>query len=105
MILGTVIGEVWATQKSPAFGNRKAMLVAVLNRTDDGFTPSGEVVVALDTIGALPGHRVTVSWGSGARAVFRAPDNRDVLVDAAISRIVDATSRTSAGKEIEVRED
>lgn len=105
MILGTVIGEVWATRKSPAFESRKVMLVAVLDKGDDGFAPSGEVIVALDTIGASPGARVTVSWGSGARAVLQPPDNRDILADAAISRIVDATSRDVSGTEIEVRED
>jgi len=54
------------------------------------FEPTGEVVVALDTIGAAKGHLVVVTWGSGARAVFQAPDNRDILADAAVARIIDA---------------
>jgi len=105
MILGRVIGEVWATKKNPRFENRKVLLVAVMNREREGFSPTGEVVVALDTIGARAGNTVTVSWGSGARAVFKKPDNRWVLADAAVSRIVDATSREVSGEEVEVAED
>lgn len=92
MILGRVIGEVWATKKNPRFEGKKVLLVAVLGREGGKYEPTGEVVVALDTIGARYGSYVTVSWGSGARAVFKKPDNRWVLADAAISRIVDATS-------------
>lgn len=114
MMLGRVIGEVWATRKNPRFENRKVMLVAELEAPASqassrppaarsgaaGTSPEGEegqwgttgrVVVALDTIGARVGHVVTVAWGSGARAVFQAPDNRWVLADAAVARIVDAT--------------
>jgi len=105
MILGRVIGEVWATRKHPRFEGRKVLLVAELLRRDDGHAPTGRVVVATDRIGAQIGHTVTVSWGSGARAVYQEPDNRDVLVDAAINRIVDATSREIGGTEVEIAED
>ena len=114
MMLGRVIGEVWATKKHERLGGRKLLLVAQLGgeagigsgigsgnvhgegelRCDggegDGLATTGKVIVALDTIGAQTGHVVTVSWGSGARAVIKAPDNRWVLADAAVSRIVDA---------------
>jgi len=53
-------------------------------------------VVALDDLGARIGETVTVTWGSGARAVLKAPENRKVLADAAIARIVDGSS---AGEE------
>ena len=114
MMLGRVIGEVWATKKHERLGGRKLLLVAQLRgeagigngianvhgegelRLDGGegeaLATTGKVIVALDTIGAQTGHIVTVSWGSGARAVVKAPDNRWVLADAAISRIVDAVS-------------
>ncbi len=90
MMLGIVIGEVWATRKHPGFQDRKALLVARLRRRGHELMPGNEVVVALDEIGATRGSVVTVSWGSGARRVFAPPDNRRVLADAAICRIVDA---------------
>jgi ethanolamine utilization protein EutN len=105
MILGRVIGEVWATRKHPAFEATKAMLVAVMQEGDGESEPSGEVIVAIDSIGARPGHTVTVSWGSGARATVESPENRHVLADAAICRIVDATSREQDGREEQVRKE
>jgi microcompartment protein CcmK/EutM len=104
MILGRVIGEVWATRKNPRFENRKALLVAALQKDGAGRTPTGEVVVALDSIGARIGNTVTVTWGSGARAVFQKPDNTLVLAEAAIARIIDASSAEVAGAEVETRE-
>ncbi len=105
MMLGRVIGEVWATRKHPQFESRKAMLVAALAQEGEKLKPTGEIVVALDEIGAQPGHIVTVSWGSGARAVFAPPDNRTILADAAISRIVDAQSRETDGHEVVIVEE
>ncbi len=103
MMLGRVIGEVWATRRAGAFGHRKAMLVATLAREGDRLFPTGEVVVALDDIGARRGNVVTVSWGSGARAVFAPPDNRHVLVDAAISRVVDAITLDESGRVLDLQ--
>ncbi len=105
MMLGKVIGEVWSTRKSPHFEARKVMLVAALEQDGESLAVTGEVVVALDEIGARPGHIVTVSWGSGARAVLQPPDNRLVLVDAAISRIIDAHSQEIDGRESVVVEE
>ncbi len=105
MMLGRVIGEVWATKKHERFEGNKLLLVAQLEAANvdgdelrcdeddnDALPTTGKVIVAIDTIGAQTGHVVTVSWGSGARAVIKAPDNRWVLADAAVSRIVDAVS-------------
>ncbi|MBM4352536.1 MAG: ethanolamine utilization protein EutN [Deltaproteobacteria bacterium] len=105
MMLGRVVGEVWATRKNPRIEGRKALLVAVLGQDGEKRTPTGEVVVAFDSIGARIGHTVAVAWGSGARAVFAAPDNRWTLVDAAVARIVDAVLVEKDGKEVEERED
>jgi len=101
MILGRVIGEVWATRKNSRIEGRKALLVAVLAQAGEKRAPTGEVVVAFDSIGAQIGHTVTVAWGSGARAVFAAPDNRWVLADAAVARIVDAVSMEKDGREVQ----
>jgi microcompartment protein CcmK/EutM len=98
MKLGRVIGEVWGAQRSAQLGPEKMLLVAILGAPEPGGARSlsGRVVVALDDLGASTGELVTVAWGSGARAVLKVPDNRDVLADAAIARIVDGTS---AGEE------
>jgi microcompartment protein CcmK/EutM len=93
MMLARVIGEVWATRKSPRMEGRKLLLVAALRKGQDAaMEPTGQVVVAIDTIGARIGHTVAVAWGSGARAVLAPPDNRSVLADAAVARIVDAVT-------------
>jgi microcompartment protein CcmK/EutM len=92
MIKGRVIGEVWATKKAPALGNRRLKLVAVSGH--GGFAESGRVVVAIDTLDAPTGEAVMVSFGSGARNVLRpgAQDNRDLLCDCAISQVIDGDS-------------
>ncbi len=105
MMLGRVIGEVWASRRHLKFEGRKAMLVAALSQDGEKLSPTGEIVVALDDIGAQPGHVVTVSWGSGARGVFEPPDNHGVLADAAISRIVDAQSQETDGREVVIVEE
>lgn len=93
MMLGQVIGEVWATRKHRRLTERKLLLVAAMRRSPDGaLEPTGEVVVAQDTISSGPGHLVVVTWGSGARRVYKEPDNRSILADACVVRIVDEYS-------------
>ncbi len=89
MMLGRVIGEVWATRKHPRLDGAKLLLVASLARHEGALRPTGEVVVARDNLGAVTGHLVAVTWGSGARRVFAPQDNRHILADAAITRIID----------------
>lgn len=89
MMLGRVIGEVWATRKHARLEGAKLVLVAALQRNHDSLTTTGEVVVVRDNLGAAEGHLVAVTWGSGARRVFGPPNNRDLLADAAIVRIID----------------
>lgn len=96
MIRGTVIGEVWATKKVPSLGARKWRLKLVTVDGASGPTPSGRVVVAVDTLDASTGQAVMVSFGSGARNVLRpgAGENRDLPCDCAISQVIDGeTSR------------
>jgi ethanolamine utilization protein EutN len=82
VIRGRVVGEVWATRKSPGLAGRRLVLVAV-----EG---ADRALVAVDTLEARDGQRVLVSLGSGARNVLRpGPDNREVLCDAAVSLLVD----------------
>jgi microcompartment protein CcmK/EutM len=80
-----VIGELWATRKSPGLAGQKLLLLAPLGAGG----PTGTVWVAIDTLDAGPGDEVLCAFGSGARNVLRpGPDNRDLLVDAAVAEII-----------------
>ncbi|MDD5544228.1 MAG: EutN/CcmL family microcompartment protein [Acidobacteriia bacterium] len=57
MIIGRVIGDVVATQKSPSHEGRKLLLIQPLNL--DG-TDRGEAVLALDAVDAGVGEQVLV---------------------------------------------
>jgi ethanolamine utilization protein EutN len=82
MILGRVIGEVWATRKSPGLVGQRMLIV--------GVEGADRAMVAIDTLDAREGEAVMVSVGSGARNVLEpGPDNRALLCDAAVSLIVD----------------
>lgn len=84
MIQGKVIGAVWATKKMAHLEGRKLLLVAQRGKTG----LCGRVIVAMDKLDAMEGDEVIVSFGSGARNVFE-PGSRAILVDAAISQIID----------------
>jgi microcompartment protein CcmK/EutM len=81
MIRARVVGEVWATRRSPGLDGRRMVLCAL---------PNGRVMVALDTLDAREDQEVLVSVGSGARNVLEpGPNNRHLLCDAAISLLID----------------
>lgn len=82
MLLGTVIGNVWATKKLPALTGQTFLLVA-----PEGH--QGPALICADQAGAGPGDRVLVVTGSGARVA--AGDL--VPVDAAVVGIVDHVER------------
>ncbi len=85
MLRARVIGEVWATRKSPGLAAQKLLLLAPLGAGG----PTGSVWVAVDTLDAGAGDEVLCAFGSGARNVLRpGPDNRDLLCDAAVAEIV-----------------
>ena len=84
MIIGEVIGNVWATKKEPALNGLKLMVVREL--TPDG-KPAGPTLVAADVVGAGIGERVLVVSGSTAR---RAVGQSEPPVDAAIVGIIDS---------------
>ncbi len=83
MLLGRVVGTVWATRKDPRVSGFKWMIVRALkpDRTlGDGF------VIAVDVIGAGMGETVLVTQGSSAR---QTEATKDKAVDAVIVAIVD----------------
>ena len=75
---------------------RKLLLVAVVAARggDDGgglAVPTGEVVVAIDTLDAGPGQEVLISWGSGARQAVSSRHAGSILADAAVSVVLAET--------------
>ncbi|MBZ5537178.1 MAG: EutN/CcmL family microcompartment protein [Acidobacteriia bacterium] len=86
MIVGRVVGDVIATQKSPSHEGRKVLMVQPLNL--DG-TDRGEVVLALDAVDAGVGERVLVvqeGW-SAMTAAGRPSSPIDMTVVGVIDQI------------------
>jgi ethanolamine utilization protein EutN len=94
VIRGRVVGEVWATKKTPRLAGRKLLLVAEMRSDGEGSRPTGRVVVATDDLDAGVGDTVVVAFGSGARNAS-VPGSRDVLADAAVVQVVDGASAGS----------
>ena len=84
MILGRVVGEVWATRKHAGLDGRKLLLV----RPYLWYAPYAETahLVAVDAVGANPGQDVVVCLGDGAR---RTLGSANLPVEAAVMAIVD----------------
>lgn len=84
MILGRVMGELWATRQHPAYAGRKLLLVKPLL----WYAPSHEVghLIAVDTVQAGVGDEVLVCMGEPAR---RALGGQNMPVEAAVCAIVD----------------
>lgn len=83
MILGKVIGTVWATRKDDKLNGLKLQIVRPLNLD---LTPKEGFVVAVDSVGAGAGEVVLVVQGSSARQTVVTEGKP---VDATIMAIVD----------------
>lgn len=83
MILGRVIGTVWATRKDEQLTGMKLQLVRELNLD---LSPSSNFVVAVDSVGAGVDEIVLVVQGSSARQTEL---TKNKPVDAVITAIVD----------------
>lgn len=84
MLLGTVIGNLWATQKDATLSGLRFLVVRPLDAEGKG---TAESIVAVDPIGAGLGDRVLVSFGRAARhAIGR---GHDIGFQSAIVGIVD----------------
>jgi microcompartment protein CcmK/EutM len=91
VIRGRVVGEVWATKRSPRLDGCKLLLVSELQVVAGVPRPTGRVVVARDNLDAGVGDAVVVAFGSGARNA-EVPGSRDVLSDAAVVQVVDGAT-------------
>ncbi|MGO1369289.1 MAG: EutN/CcmL family microcompartment protein [Senegalia sp. (in: firmicutes)] len=83
MIIGKVVGNVWATRKDEALNGYKLLVVKPL---DEYSKKDLATLVATDIIGAGIGDKVLVVKGSSAR---RALDKEGVPIDATIVGIID----------------
>ncbi len=90
MIVGKVVGNVWATRKEESLNGLKFMIVVPNDPVNPGARDS---LVAVDQVGAGIGENVLVALGSSARKTVQ---HADAPVDAAIVGIID---------EMEVREE
>ncbi len=84
MLVGTVVGNVWATKKDPSLVGLRFLVVRPF--TTDG-RESAETLVAVDPLGAGIGERVLVVFGRAARhAIGR---SHDIGFQTAIAAIID----------------
>ncbi len=92
MILAQVMGTVVSTRKDTGLSGLKLLLV---REVDGGFQPAGNLVVAVDAVGAGAGELVLVAAGSSARLT---EVTRDRPVDHVICGIVDSVE--SGGRDV-----
>lgn len=83
MIIGNVIGNVWATRKDEKLNGLKFLVVKPINYNGNKEAP---VFVAVDSVGAGIGETVLVVKGSSARVSL---SDKAIPVDATIVGIID----------------
>jgi microcompartment protein CcmK/EutM len=87
MLIGTVIGDIVATQKAPSHEGRKILMVQPLNL--DG-SERGEVLLALDAVDAGVGDRVlVVTEGWSAMSAVERPQSP---IDMAVVGVIDSVT-------------
>jgi ethanolamine utilization protein EutN len=90
MVIGEVVGRLWASRQAGALSGQKLLLVRPLAATSRG----ERLIVAVDALDAGPGDRVIVARGSRVRdvTVGAAVADKDVVVG-----IVDGASAPVGG--------
>jgi len=89
MILGRVVGQVWATRRDARLPRAKLLVVRPTGLYEPAFDPlafGARHLVAVDDLDAGVGDQVVVCLGAPARA---AAGGNDVPVDAAVMAVVD----------------
>ena len=84
MLLATVVGQVWSTQKDVSLEGIRMLIVQPFV---DGDQKSAETMVVADPMGAGIGERVIVVFGRAARHVIG--QGHDIGIQTAICAIVD----------------
>ncbi|NUQ81466.1 MAG: EutN/CcmL family microcompartment protein [Bacteroidetes bacterium] len=83
MIIGKVVGTVWATRKDPGLTGMKLL---VIRQADLHYQLQDKFVIAVDSVGAGVGEMVLVASGSSAR---QTDITRNKPVDAVVMAIID----------------
>ncbi|KRM97313.1 EutN/CcmL family microcompartment protein [Loigolactobacillus rennini] len=86
MVVGKVIGNLWATKKYDELNGSKFLLVEVA----DKINVEKKIIrhlIAIDQIGAGISEKVLIAEGSAARMLSK---NHDLPIDAAIIAIIDS---------------
>lgn len=91
MLLGRVVGTVWATQKDPSLEGLRMLMVRPFTT---GKQEAQEIVVAGDTFGAGIGETVLVAFGRAARTVL---GSQDIGWQVAVVGIVDSINLADGG--------
>ena len=88
MILGRVIGQVWATRRDPRLTRARLLVVRPHAIYEPAFdSPGSRHLVAIDDVDAGVGDDVIVCLGAPARA---SAGGDDMPVDAAVLGVVDS---------------
>ena len=84
MLLGRVVGRLWAARQASTLGGRKLLLVRAesVSSARSGGEGPGRLVVAVDGLDAGPGDRVIVAHGSRVRDLTVGADvaDKDVVI-------------------------
>ena len=99
MLLGKVIGTVWATRKDPGLVGMKFLVVREIDLDGE---PQASFVVAADAVGAGEGEVVLVAQGSSGRQTELTEGK---AVDAVVMAIVDRLDVAGGGAALEDRAD
>lgn len=86
MFLGKVIGSVWATKKTDNLAKLRFLLVHPINLNK---SPTTDVVVVADILGAGSGETVICAYGHAARKAISPDDPSSLSIEAAVVGIVD----------------
>ncbi len=84
MVIGKVVGNVWATRKDEKLNGLKFLVVAPSRSTGK---EDVSAFVAVDNVGAGIGDNVLVTKGSASKASFNI---KDLPIDAVIIGIIDS---------------
>lgn len=91
MLLGQVIGNVWATRKEEGLEGLKLLIIQPINAQND---PIRNHMVAVDRIGAGVGDQVLITNGGASRYILK---DRSLPIDAVVIGIVDSTEVERGG--------
>lgn len=91
MLLGYVIGNVWATRKEEGLEKLKLLVIQPIDAKNN---PIRNHFVAADRIGAGVGDKVLITNGSASRFILK---EQSLPVDAVVVGIVDSTEIERGG--------